>query len=145
GFPSAEQLDLDNELDSLRRLPEFQSLQRKVERKHVEALLAVSTPFKFDFPLPDVDGKNVSLADFKGKVTIVDIWGTWCPPCRKEIPHFVDLYKSFKPKGLEIVGINCNEEGTRDEVKKTIKDFASKNKIEYKCVLNDEKTETKIP
>ena len=152
GFDDYDAIESESDLESVSKLPELKGLiekgyQAKVEqeKKGIGEEMSQQKPFAFDFELKDLDEKTVSLADYKGKVTIVDVWGTWCPPCRKEIPHFVDLYKSLKPKGLEIVGINCNEQGTREEVKKTIKDFASKYKIEYKCVLNDEKTETKIP
>jgi thiol-disulfide isomerase/thioredoxin len=152
GFDDFDAIESEKDLEAVRKIPELKGLieiayQGKVaeEKKGLPEEMSQQKPFPFDFELKDLDEKTVSLADYKGKVTIVDVWGTWCPPCRKEVPHFVDLYKTFKPKGLEIVGINCNEEGSRDEVKKTIKDFASKNKIEYKCVLNDEKTETKIP
>src|SRR6185312_1739167 len=113
--------------------------------KEVAEEMSQTKSFPFDFELKDTDDKTVALADYKGKVTIVDVWGTWCPPCRKEIPHFAELSKQSKDKGLEIVGINCKEEGTRDEVKTTIKAFAKENKIEYRCVLNDDKTEAKIP
>jgi thiol-disulfide isomerase/thioredoxin len=152
GFDDFDAIESEKDLESVNKLPELKGLiekayQAKVaeEKKAVAEEMSQQKSFPFDFDLKDLDEKVVSLADYKGKVTIVDVWGTWCPPCRKEIPHFVDLYKTYKPKGLEIVGINCNEEGTRDEVKKTIKDFAAKNKIEYKLVLNDEKTEVKIP
>ena len=131
----------EEDLESVRKLPEFKAL---VEAD-LKAKVAEFKPFPFDFELKDTDNKTVTLDDYKGKVTIVDVWGTWCPPCREEIPHFVDLYKQYKDKGLEIVGINCNENGTQDEVKKTIKDFAKKYRIEYKCVLNDDKIESKIP
>ncbi len=67
------------------------------------------------------------------------------PPLPQGDPPLRRPLQGIQGKGLEIVGINCNEQGTRDEVKKTIKDFAKENKIPYKCVLNDEKTEEKIP
>ena len=152
GFDDFDAIQSEDDLESVRKLPELKGLidsayEAKVSqvKKGLAAEMAGQKTFPFDFELKDTDEKTVSLADFKGKVTIVDVWGTWCPPCRKEIPHFVDLYKTYKAKGLEIVGINCNEEGSRDEIKKTIKDFAAKNRMEYRCVLNDEKTEAKIP
>ena len=119
GFDDFDAIESEKDLEPVRKLPELKALieaayQAKVaeEKKEVAEEMSQQKSFPFDFELKDTDEKTVTLADYKGKVTIVNVWGTWCPPCRKEIPHFVDLYKTFKPKGLEIVGINCNEEGT---------------------------------
>src|SRR3989338_7680132 len=54
---------------------------------------------------------NTILESNKGKVVILDLWATWCPPCRKEIPGFINLYKKYKDKGLEIIGIAFDENG----------------------------------
>jgi thiol-disulfide isomerase/thioredoxin len=152
GFEDVDVIESEKDFEPVRKLPELQTMLETAHKamlaqakKEVAEEISQAKPFPFDFELKDTNDKTVTLAEYKGKVTIVDVWGTWCPPCRKEIPHFVDLYKEFKGQGLEIVGINCNEEGTRDEVKKTIKDFAKEYKIDYKCVLNDDKTEAKIP
>ncbi len=58
-----------------------------------------------DFTLTLLDGKKLTLNDLKGKAVIIDVWDTWCPPCKKEIPHFIELYSEYKSKGLEIIGV----------------------------------------
>ena len=68
----------------------------------------------------------MKLADTKGKVTIVDIWGTWCPPCRMEIPHFIALRDNYKDKGVEIIGINKEREPPA-KIKATIEEFAKEH------------------
>lgn len=69
------------------------------------------------FTLQDIGGKQVSLSDFKGKVVILDFWATWCPPCRKEIPHFVELQDRYGAKGLVVIGVALDDERTAGEVR----------------------------
>ncbi|HZY10124.1 MAG TPA: TlpA disulfide reductase family protein [Bacteroidota bacterium] len=63
---------------------------------------------KFDFKLATLDGKSIQLSDYAGKVVLVNIWAPWCGPCRKETPGFANLYKEYKEKGFEIVGVAVN-------------------------------------
>ena len=63
----------------------------------------------FDFVLKDQNNAPVNLADYKGKVVIVNFWATWCGPCKVEIPDFVKLYAEYKDKGLMIVGISVDD------------------------------------
>src|SRR5207253_3013098 len=62
-------------------------------RERVKDHLNQPLDMAFAFTLPDLDGKPVSLAGLKGKIVIIDLWGTWCKPCRETIPHLVELYR----------------------------------------------------
>jgi peroxiredoxin len=62
-----------------------------------------------DFNLRDVNGKVVSLSDFRGQTIVLNFWATWCAPCRREFPEFVEAYERNKDKGLIIVGVNLRE------------------------------------
>jgi len=59
-----------------------------------------------DFSLTNIDGQKTSLADFKGKVIILNFFASWCPPCRSEIPDFVELQKAYADKGFTFVGVS---------------------------------------
>lgn len=76
--------------------------------------------------LRDLDGKIVSSDQFKGKVVILDCWATWCPPCRAEIPGFVELQKTYGEKGLVVIGVSFD----RDEPS-VVKKFVERFEMNY--------------
>jgi thiol-disulfide isomerase/thioredoxin len=84
--------------------------------------------------LTDLNGRNVSFSDFRGKVVILDFWATWCMPCRIEIPHFVELQKQYGAKGLAVIGVSLDEQGP-DVVKRFVKQF----EVNYSIVIGNEK------
>jgi peroxiredoxin len=88
-----------------------------------------------DFALKDLDGKIVRLSDYRGKAVVLNFWATWCPPCRHEIPWFVDLQNQYGPHGLEIIGISMDESGPA-----AVKRFADRMNVNYKVVMGDAAT-----
>jgi len=144
GFHNFAQIEKDDDLESVRALPEFAEFLAKARKREVDQAFATTEPFDFNFELTDIDGKSIAKADFKGQVLVVDIWGTWCPPCRVEIPYFVELQKKYKDAGLVIVGLN-SEMGDPDENLEQVKDFHKEHKMNYRCALSDRDTIDQIP
>lgn len=85
-----------------------------------------------DFTLQGMDGKTVSLSDFKGKVVILDFFASWCPPCREEVPDFIALQKSYSSSGFSMIGVSLVN--LQDS-----KDFAAKVGINYPVAIDDGK------
>lgn len=64
-----------------------------------------------DLKLKDVDGKDVSLSDYRGKVVFLNFWATWCDPCRVEIPWLIDMQAKYASRGFTVVGVAMDDEG----------------------------------
>ena len=88
-----------------------------------------------EFSLKDNTGKIVHLADYKGKVVLLDFWATWCGPCNIEIPWFTEFEKKYGSRGFEVVGISMDEGGW-----KAITPFATRKNINYRILLGDDTT-----
>ena len=152
GFHDLAQMDRDADLKTVRALGGYAAFRAKAEEiqraeldKEVAAIFAQNKPFVFDFELTDTDEKSIALADFAGKVVIVDVWGTWCPPCRMEVPHFVALQKKFADAGLVIVGLNSEGRPEKQQAVKQVKDFQKANNMNYRCALVGDFTLEDIP
>ncbi len=74
-------------------------------------ITAVSVAEPVDYSLPDLDGREHSLADYRGKWVIVNYWATWCPPCQEEIPDLVDFHDRHKDRDAVVIGINFEDIG----------------------------------
>jgi thiol-disulfide isomerase/thioredoxin len=85
------------------------------------------------FQLTSLDGKKVSLADYKGKAVLVNFWATWCAPCKLEMPWLVDLRAKYAPQGFEILGISEDDPGSKD-----IEPYAKKIGVNYPVLQSDE-------
>jgi cytochrome c-type biogenesis protein len=71
-----------------------------------------------------LDGDSVSLAAQRGKVVLFNVWATWCHPCRAEIPELRALHAKYEPRGLELVGVSVDADGSDDAIRAFMADFS---------------------
>ena len=94
------------------------------------------------FTLEDLQGRKVSLADYKGKALLINFWATWCGPCKMETPWLVDLAKEYEPKGFEILGIDSESDDVKPsdaagwaKDKAAVERFVKQEKMPYPVLL----------
>jgi peroxiredoxin len=84
------------------------------------------------FSLPDTNGNIYSSAQLAGKPAVINFFATWCPPCREEIPGFVEVYNKHKEKGFELVGISLDT-----DTRENLPGFLMSNKVGYRILFGD--------
>ncbi len=88
-----------------------------------------------NFTFPDINGKEVSLSDHRGKVVLVNVWATWCPPCRQEMPSMQSLYEKFKGENFEILAVSIDSEG-----REAVAPFMRKMNLTFPALLDPGET-----
>jgi thiol-disulfide isomerase/thioredoxin len=86
-----------------------EAIQKQAEAKKIQDALAEGSKFP-DFAEKDLEGKPLSVANFKGKILLIDFWATWCGPCVHELPNVLETYEKYHEKGFEIIGISLDKE-----------------------------------
>jgi peroxiredoxin len=90
-----------------------------------------------EFALKDANGQTVHLADYKGKVVLLDFWATWCGPCKIEIPWFMEFEQQFKDRGFAVVGVSMDEDGWT-----AVKPYLVRMKVNYRILLGNDQVGT---
>lgn len=112
----------------------IQSKKQKNKTNTPKTLDKIKAP---DFLLSDLEGNIFDLSAFSGQVIMLTFWGTWCGPCRREIPDFIKLYDEYNDDGLEIVGVAV-QSGTPENIKR----FSDYYKINYTILTDIDRYET---
>jgi len=84
-----------------------------------------------NFTMPGLDGKTASLTDYRGKVVLLNIWATWCPPCVEEMPSMEKLHQELKDEGFEILAVSIDVSGA-----KTVIPFMKKHKLSFPALID---------
>ena len=90
---------------------------------------------KLDFVLKDHTGSAVKLADYKGKVILLNFWGSWCLPCKSEIPAFIELQDQYRDRGLVVLGVAV------EDTPEAVRAYASEAKINYRLAMTQDDIE----
>jgi thiol-disulfide isomerase/thioredoxin len=150
GFEDFSQIENDRDFAKLLKEETFRAFIAEARQAVVERVLrqareeiAAFESFPFDFTTTDVVERPLSLTALKGKIVIVDFWGTWCPPCRAEIPAFIKL-KELYASDIEIIGL-AYERGEPEEAVTKVVEYGQKAGINYPCAIGDEATQDMVP
>jgi len=84
-----------------------------------------------------LDGKSLKLSDYEGKVVVLNVWATWCGPCRREIPDFIAMNADYKGRDLAIIGVTMEDERNTEE---SVKNFVKGYKVDYPIAWVDLET-----
>ncbi|MGH9900147.1 MAG: TlpA disulfide reductase family protein [Pyrinomonadaceae bacterium] len=82
-----------------------------------------------DATIETLDGGSFRLSDYNGKVVVLDLWATWCPPCREEIPYLIELNNIYRLQGVEMVGLTVEDKNREEDA---VRDFARRYGINYR-------------
>jgi peroxiredoxin len=106
---------------------------QSIEQEQFEGLIL--PPVEVDQPAPeltlfDLNGKQVSLSDFKGEVVLLNNWATWCPPCREEMPEINAYYEKYKDEGFQVVAVEAGQPETE------VREFVESQGLDFVVLLD---------
>lgn len=96
---------------------------------HNTSSRATQKPLAPDFTLPKLDGPQLTLSSYRGKIVLLDFWATWCVPCREATPHFVELQQKYGNRGLQVIGVSM------DDSPDPVRPFVQQLHVNYPIVM----------
>ena len=102
-------------------------------RKKADPMAALVGKVIPDFSATDLDGKPISLQQYRGKVVLLDFWAVWCPPCIVEMPNVKRVYNSYKDQGFDVIGVSLDTDETR------LRNYLKENDISWRQIFSGQR------
>lgn len=123
-------------------LAEYEALEQKtnlaVKEKNAKDIIdKFGSNTAIDFSLKNLDGKEVKLSDYRGKVVVLDFWATWCGPCKASFPKMQEMVEKYKDKNVQFLFVNTWEKGKEEEVYKNVSKFITDKKYPFNVVFDN--------
>jgi thiol-disulfide isomerase/thioredoxin len=114
-------------------------------RPSIRSAIAGFKPFNFNFSLAGRNSRRVSKTDLPSELLVVDLWATWCSPCRASIPHLNRLHTEYSSRGVKVLGIAFEQGSSANENQSHLDRFVKQNQVQYMCLLGDDTIQGQIP
>ncbi len=118
--------------------------QKSVDR-WTRTVVTEFQPYQFNFDLANAQGGRITSADYDGQVIVLDMWATWCAPCRKGIPHFIALQNRFGNEDVAVLGVAMDNPSDPNSAMTAVRDFAVQHKFNYPTALGDQSFSAQVP
>ncbi len=152
GYSNFEKLNQSSVLNQLadqkalrERLEELESVYLKKLREWSVKAVNEFKPFRFNFHADSIRGGSLASHDFEGNILVVDLWATWCPPCREEMPHFQQLADEYWDDDVRVLGMAMDDLEDPYRALDQIKNFLHQNQIQFPCVLGTHELKNRLP
>lgn len=126
-----------------KKLPiaEYEAIKQKTdvvakENKNKDLISKFGSATAQDFTLKNIEGKEIKLSDYKGKIVVLDFWATWCGPCKASFPKMQDLVTKYKGKNVEFLFVNTWENGKEDEIFKKVTTYITDKKFDFNVIFD---------
>ncbi|MEQ1906402.1 MAG: TlpA disulfide reductase family protein, partial [Pirellulaceae bacterium] len=142
--------------ETIKDSPNFDQIKTAVESRRTQYRQSIQPTissavnnfqsFPFNFSLLNVEQARIAKSHYDdSEIMVVDIWGTWCAPCRASIPHLNNLQESYRDKGLKVVGIAMEQAETLEQRRESLRSFLEANEVNYDCLLGEPSVTQQIP
>lgn len=121
------------------------AIYRQKVKQWSQNAVANFQPFKIKYDVAAVNGGRISSNDSLGHVAVIDLWATWCEPCRESIPHFVELQRHFEDEKVDVIGISMDDPENPAAVVDTVKSFGIDNDVNYELAVGTDAIKQQIP
>ncbi len=143
GFTSFDNLlenkfikDLKNDKINSLMMSKFVGYKRQLKKWARESVAGFKS-FDFKFDVAAIDAGRIRNSDFEGRILVLDLWATWCQPCREAIPHFVKLDEKFQRDNVDVVGVSMDSPDNPHKSLKLVRNFVDDNGVEYAVAMGD--------
>ena len=140
---SFKKLTNSEEIDKI--IEDGHNLVTNQKQKWAATEIAGFSPYPFVFDVDGLDDGHITNHDFRGKILVVDLWATWCPPCKKGIPHFKKLQREFSDQNVAVLGISVGNPDSPLSTRTEVQEFVKAKKFNYPCGLGGHSVLSQIP